>query len=846
MLRAAGLIALAFVAAQSAVVLAGRSLMPTTGSRTTIPGVPFGYAGPVPESPTSIDPAAAINVSYPNDTLTGAQLSRGVLPFWNRHQGFGAPFLASGHPAVLYPLTPLLTVLPRDTYEFVLLLDWYLAALFTFLYLRTIGVGTTGALLGATAVAGGGFFQYYLAFREAAVTACTFPALLYAVERTVREPAWRWRHVAVAATSYCTITAGQPESTALAMAAVTLYALVSIASRPKRLAALAAFVPGALCAALVTAPHWWTFSDYAFTANNGHEPGGMAARSILGWRTVAAYVTPQIYGRPHTLPPAMIPPGWSWDLSPGWISAAIALGAVFGVWRAVTERSRPLLLLIAASAIVGGRMWGIAPFTLISRLPLFDRIVYPRYGAFLLAGTAAILAGAGWELALSRGTRSWLRASAIWIGTAAALYLLTGIWHQPVFTAIQVRAFSALAWMWALAVPAALVWLRARQGLNPTTMGVVVAAAMVIELVAYMPGYAPETYAVLTVACLGAWLLLTVFAGMAPSRSIGATLAVATLVCAAPAVVLALSDRRGLPVRYDAATAPPYAVTLRALQAATGGRAYAIDGTPQPDFAQPLGLETLNKCDPLQPRGAALFLMRRLDRGADAVCFSGNAWPRAGFGTAMDEYRANRRFFNLGAIRYLVTRVTPVHPDSIDPRMRLAASDAATGVQIWEDLDAFPRAFLACPAARADSMEAALGALPALADLQHEIVVGRDVADPCASTQRAPAGTLESFRADGNDISVRYRADAPGMLVVADAYERGWSARDNGRPANVVEVDGAFLGVPLAAAGEHAVELSYEPPRWRRSLAAAGGGVAILAVVTALPFRRRPRAADLN
>jgi len=842
MARAAGLLALAFVAAHSVVFLAGRSMLPIAPGITTVPGAPYGYTGPVPDVTTSIDPEAALNVSYANDRFTAEAFAAGTLPFWNGRQGFGAPFLASGHPAVLYPTAPLLPLLPVTAYEFLYLLNWYLAALFTYLYLRQIGIGTNGALVGAVAVVSSGFFQYYLAFREASATAAWFPALLYAVERTLAEPAWRWRHAAIAFASYCTITAGQPESTALALTAAAAYGLVSVAIRTDRVRGLAAFVPGAIAGALLTAPFWWNFSDYAFTGHSGHDPGSMAARATLGFRTIASYITPQLYGRPHTLPPWMEPDGWSWALSPGWLTVAAAFGAVFGMWRAAATRSRPLLLLLAIGAVMAGRIWGVPPFTLISRLPLFDRIVYPRYAAFILTFVAAILAGAGWDAAFTLPARQWLRAAAVWLAAAAGLYLLTGIWRQTVFTAIQVRAFSVFAWMWIAAVPAGLWWLRARGRADEGSLAVVVCAAMLAQFAAYMPGYPPPTYAVMTVACLGAWILMTLFTGAAARTSPGPALAVGAFVCAAPALVLALSDSRTLPRRYDPATPPPYAATLRALQAATGGRAYALDGTPQPNFAQPLGLQTLNKCDPLQPAGAALFLMKRLDRGGDPVCFSGNTRPRAGFGRAIDEFRANRPYFNLAAIRYLVTKTTPVH----DARMRLAGVDGTAGVQIWEDLEAFPRAFVGCPAARAATVEAALDALSNVSDLRHDLVIEPGVADPCGADRRAPSGRLDAFTPGVNDLTVRYTTDAPGILVIADAYQRGWSARVDGEAQPVLRVNGAFIGVPLVRPGTHTIDCTYRPPHWRASVAAAGTGAIVLAAVTALPARRRTRARDTN
>ena len=833
-------LAFAVVVSHSAVFLLGRTLMPIAPSLSMIPGAPFGYHGPVADITTTLDPAASLNVSFANDVYTAGELARGSIPFWRGHQGFGAPYLASGHPAVLYPLTPLLAIVPRHSYEFVHLLNWYLAALFTYLYLRTIDVGRTGALLGGTAVVCSGFFQYYFSFREASTTAAWFPALLWAVERTIRDPGWRGRHAALAIPIYCTVTAGQPESTALALAGATLYGLASVALVRARLKALLAFVPGVAAGTLITAPYWWTFSDYAFSAYSAHEAGSTTAQVTLGWRTLAAYVMPQLYGRVQTLPPWMVPDGWSWDLSPGWITVAVTTGVLFGVWRAVSERSRPLLLVIALAVLMGGRMWGIPPFTFIGRLPLFDRMVFPRYAAFVVAFAAAILAGAGWDAALSRPARTWMRAGLAWIGVAAVLYVATGIWRQPVFTAIQVRAFSALNVLWIVLVPAALVWLRARRPADDGALrtALAIAAAMILQFVAFMPGYPPETYAVLSVGCLGAWVLLTLLFSLSPARRPIVFVTMAAVVCALPEAVLALSDIRGLPTRYDATAEPPFVHALRALQASTGGRSYALDGAPQPNFGSVARIDQLNTCDPLLTRAAATFMERHLDAGADPIWFSGNTAPRRPV-RAIDEFRRNRRFFNLAAVRYLVTRTTQIHPASEDPRMRLAYSDAATGVQIWEDLDAGPRAFLGCPGGRVRFPERALEVLPQLGDLRHEIAIDRDAAIPCLPGSPAPSGTLESFTARGNDVAIRYRADTPGVLATADAYDQGWHVRVDGAPAEVLRVNGVFRGVAIAQAGTHVVEFWYRPPHWRASVGAAAAGVVLLVLAGIAPVRRK-------
>ena len=811
--------------------------MPLGPSVTTVPGVPYGYEGPMPDAATSVDPAGALNYSFTSDVYSAHAFRRWTLPFWNPHQGLGAPFLASGLPAVLYPLTPLVALLPRHAYEFAYLLNWLIAAGFTYRFLRVIGVGFTGAMLGGVTIVCSGFFQYYFAEREVIMVAAWFPPLLYAVERTLRERGWRWRHLALAGSIYCAVTGGQPESTFVALAAVTVYGVVSIAVLPARRAMLIDLAPGVAAGTLLSAPFWWNLADYVFNAYSAHEAGSAIARTELGWRTMASYVMPQLYGRLHTLPPDMVPQGWSWDLAPGWIPAAAALGVMFGTWEAFRIRSRPLLLVLGISVVVAGKIWGVWPLSTIDALPMLDRIVFPRYAAFVLAVSAAILAGAGWDAAMSKPPSAWLRAALAWIVAAFALYLMASIWREPVFRALQVRAFSVLIAMWVVAVPVALLWLRSRVH-DSAAMAAIVAAGMVLQYAAFMPGSPPEMYAVLTLACLGAWLLLTALATSFSRRSVGPAplVAIVVAVCALPPLVLAASERRGLPLRYDASTEPPYLKTLRELQAGTDGRAFALDGTPQPNFATAAGIDQINSLQAVLPHGVAGFFQRHLDPGTNPLWFSGNTGQRRS-PDALAQFLAHRRYFELAAVRYILVRTTALPRDA---GFRFLYADATTGVQIWENERALPRAFLACVDSRVAAIDDALARLPALADLRRSVVVDRLDADPCAAGAGAASGMLLDVVTGINDITVRYRAETPGLLVVADAYERGWRAAIDGAPAQVIRANGAFLAVAITGAGDHLVEFSYRPPSWGWSVAAAAVGLLIL-LAGAIASAARPR-----
>jgi hypothetical protein len=93
-----------------------------------------------------------------------------------------------------------------------------------------------------------------------------------------------------------------------------------------------------------------------------------------------------------------------------------------------------------------------------------------------------------------------------------------------------------------------------------------------------------------------------------------------------------------------------------------------------------------------------------------------------------------------------------------------------------------------------------------------------------------------TYRPNGLDIDVY--SEAPGLLVISDAFYPGWTATVNGKETPIYKVNGAFRGVRISE-GTHLVKMDYSPrslpigvavslttlalmlilliPRWRRS-----------------------------
>jgi Bacterial membrane protein YfhO len=91
------------------------------------------------------------------------------------------------------------------------------------------------------------------------------------------------------------------------------------------------------------------------------------------------------------------------------------------------------------------------------------------------------------------------------------------------------------------------------------------------------------------------------------------------------------------------------------------------------------------------------------------------------------------------------------------------------------------------------------------------------------------------------DVRIRVRATAPSIVVVRTAYDPGWTATVDGRPAPVIATDHLVQGIPVPS-GSHEVRLTYRDHDLERGLRAAAVVWLLLAaaiVATAWAERRR-------
>jgi hypothetical protein len=166
------------------------------------------------------------------------------------------------------------------------------------------------------------------------------------------------------------------------------------------------------------------------------------------------------------------------------------------------------------------------------------------------------------------------------------------------------------------------------------------------------------------------------------------------------------------------------------------------------------------------------------------------------------------RLLDVLGVRYLIT------DQQVTGRWRLV-HDSETPV--YENPYAAPRAYCAHRLQAADEAKTremmSRGGRPALVspDVEREL---RGKVEPAVLAIEEPCQFL---RDDPDQQVIETHAASGALLVVADSYYPGWRVWVDGRAARIYRVNYGFRGIPVPA-GEHRVEMRYEPASYRCGL----------------------------
>lgn len=753
----------------------GRPLLPSAGLYQFPPWTGF-LPGDLADyfNPSLIDVPTSY---YPWWVLARQALHAGIFPAWNPYALGGTPLFANPEIAWFSPFTwPLFVFSLNWALGFVAAVKLWLAGFGTYLLTRELRIGFWPALVAGLSFALCTFNVVWLSYAVHVSVAVMLPWALWLVERIVQ----RGRAVdglGLVAVVAVVMTGGHPGTQLHVLSGIALYALVRGAlaadlergDRLRRCGTIGAAVAlGTLLAAVVLVPAQQAAVDTAGAAARRNGSADFAG-SRLSLGALRAALFPDWWGRPSENAVDTGPGNYSERaLFAGTIPLMLAVAAL--VARDSWRRKAPFVALGAIGLAVGLK----APLIrdAVVNAPLFDRVQNQRILLWSLLAVA-VLSAFGLQAVLD-GRAGRGRA---WAALGAAL-ACAGI---------------------------AVATLRIGPGaLGNTVHYVLHRSGAVVDGV--LPLAAVAWFAIFALALAA----LLVVAARVPDRR-GAVGAAAALLVALEMFHFAHGFQTMGPAAREIPPRTPAIAFLQRHRA--DGRIAATGYALTTDWPSVYGLHDARGYDAPQPS----LRFHRLWRTFHATQTGHNIYTFTSLGS-----KAVRVLSLLGT-RYVL--IAPGGAQGGAWRTVYRESDAT----ILANDAALPRALVAQRVHVAGELgqEVATVMRPAF-DPHREVVVRHDELPASFDVTARGGGSVQVVDQQNARVTMRARLARPSVVLLDDAWERGWSVRVDGRAARALQTDVILRGVAVPA-GEHEIVWSYRVPGLR-----AGAALSLLALLATI------------
>jgi hypothetical protein len=371
-----------------------------------------------------------LGYGLPIESVIHDAYARGRLPIWNPWIAGGRPLLANPNAGALYPVRPLLSLVPFPlAFRIFPLLHWALAGLGMIALLRVIGVSKGGAWIGAVTYVFSGVVVSEVFYNNNHPGVMLIPWILWAFARRFGSAAKK--ALALSLLFGLDFLAGDVFTIGIALGACLLWILVETEARERwRLWATlgAALVLAGLLALpqIVAALLWVPETNRAVL---GMRMGEVVLFSVSPFRLLEL-VIPFPFGETWSIDSARI---WGFTILNGRMVGfftSLYAGALAFIALASMGRERPAGARFSRALFLGGLLLAVPGSLLPARwgnLPSPLSLRYPEKFSVALIFALAIYSGLAFDLFRLSGRRPrWL------IVTGAVLALLAaGAWLFP-------------------------------------------------------------------------------------------------------------------------------------------------------------------------------------------------------------------------------------------------------------------------------------------------------------------------------------------------------------------------------------------------------------------------------
>ncbi|MBF0384807.1 MAG: YfhO family protein [Candidatus Omnitrophica bacterium] len=338
-------------------------------------------------------------------------LSKGNFPLWNPHLGCGTPFFASCQTNVLFPLSIILYFIPdKYAWDFYIILQIFLAGLFTFYFMRLLGYLLIPSIIAAIAYMFSGPIITWMVNINLS-TDMLLPLVLFCIEKIFRDPDDRKCRILSSFVFTTLLLSGHVEHILFVAIAAFLFFIFKFSlqraiNRPKILMSTTIALIFSICLA---SPFIFSASEYLFKYGwIGHDTTtGLKYNEVP--KNAITLLIPYFFQK-VLLTTNYERAGWFG----GYVGIVTTLLALIAIFKKDSRKHNIIFAFIGLFAIL--KCFGVWPVNLIGYLPLFNKIYFSLHFHFIFAFSMAVLAGIGVNFLIeSKGTRSSILLSTLLI-----------------------------------------------------------------------------------------------------------------------------------------------------------------------------------------------------------------------------------------------------------------------------------------------------------------------------------------------------------------------------------------------------------------------------------------------
>jgi len=751
---------------------------------------------------------------YPGRIFLMETMKKGQLGFWNPYIFMGFPLLAEPEVGPLYPLN-LLFALPIPHYcalTLFVVIHYSLAGIFTYLLARSLDISRTGSFISGLVFAFGGFLMAQLTNINIMTGSIWLPLILCLFSQAIRRRSYTFAAGAGIVLAL-QILSSHPQIILYILIVLGLYYLYSLLTLPRAeirptltlsLISLTTVVVGIGLAAIQLIPAWQLKELSALSESAGYD--FVTAYSLPKFRLLS-FLFPNFLGN--------LVIGYKgepyFEEHHGYVGILPLILAALA-WGKRRDPQVRFFGLLAPLSIVLALGNETPLYHLLARVPVFNYFRIPARWLLALTFCLAILAGYGLDYLLEQREKRSLINSGKWLVIAGLLLTLT----LPSLFSYKKQIMAATDFiMEHLYSGTAIYALRALIRYLPRFPD-----AVQTNLLArlFSPLLNPLIFFLLMFNSSALLLFLFLWKKV-PTRwfqIIAAGLITFDLFMAGGTTINLVQDASYFDKRASTAF----------LEKNLGlARIYSPDregAAPQKlldDFPMIHRIQSTGSCPCL-----SVLILRRYDEFMDALL-------------------QNTRLLNLAGVKYILTaREEP--EEWWHNNLRKVYSEE--GLNIYENLDVMPRAFLVHQAEVPGSDEAILAQLIGEEfDLSPSILLEDESALARLESVARGSPTVEGrdevkiVEYEANRVVIETTSSQAGFLFLSDAYYPGWRACLDGQEETVYRADYLFRAV-LVPPGQHTVEFTFDPVAFKIGLAVALITVAAL-VAAAIASRKKPQ-----